>query len=75
MYRGRTVWGFLLLATTLVVVSPLLRQVLTPGTYLTGNPLPYTVPASLFMLICLYLLAAATYTRSRRRRPGNVRWH
>jgi len=75
MYRGRTVWGFLLLATTLVVVSPLLRQVLTPGTYLIGNPLPYTVPASLFMLICLYLLAAATYTRSRRRRLGNVRWH
>ncbi|MFQ5803082.1 MAG: hypothetical protein ACE5JQ_09335 [Candidatus Methylomirabilales bacterium] len=75
MYRGRTVWGFLLLATTLVVVSPLLGQLLTPATYLTGHPLPYTVPASLFILICLYLLAAATYNGSRRTRPGNVRWH
>jgi hypothetical protein len=75
MYRGRTLWGFLLLAATCVVVSPLLAGVLTPVTYLTGSPMPYTIPASFMILFCLYLLASATYTGNRRRRPGNVRWH
>lgn len=74
MYRGRTLWGFFLLATTCVVVSSLLGQVLTPATYLAGNPMPYTIAASLVMLFCLYLLAAATYTGRRGGRPGNVQW-
>lgn len=75
MYRGRTLWGFFLLATTCVVVSPLLGRVLTPATYLTRYAMPYTIPASLAILFCLYLLAAATYTGSHRRRSENVRWH
>ncbi|MFQ5988512.1 MAG: hypothetical protein ACE5K9_01235 [Candidatus Methylomirabilales bacterium] len=72
MYRGKTLWGFLLLLATVVVVSPMLGQVLAPAAYLTGDPLPYTVPASLLILFCLYLLAAATYTGNRRKRSRNV---
>ncbi len=74
MYRGKTLWGFLLLLATVVVISPMLGYVLAPAAYLTGDPLPYTVPASLLILLCLYLLAAATYTGNRRNRSRNVRW-
>lgn len=72
MYRGRTLWGVLLLLATVMVVSPLLGRVLIPATYLNGSPLPYIVPASLVILFCLYLLAAVTYTGSRGRRPRRV---
>ena len=75
MYRGKTLWGFFLLATTCVVVSPLLGRFLSPTSYLAESPMPYSIPVSLVMLFCLYLLAAATDTGDRHRRSGNVRWH
>ena len=75
MYRGRTLWGFFLLVTTCIVVSPLLARFLTPTSYLTENGMPYTLPASLVILVCLYLLAAATDSRTRHRRQGSLRWH
>ncbi|MFQ5846819.1 MAG: tetratricopeptide repeat protein [Candidatus Methylomirabilales bacterium] len=74
LYRGRTLWGFLLLTATLFVVSPLLGVFLASGTYLPGPSLPYHGPVSILLLLCLYMLATLTYTGNHRRRPKERRW-
>ncbi|MFQ5656533.1 MAG: tetratricopeptide repeat protein [Candidatus Methylomirabilales bacterium] len=74
LYRGRTVWGFLLLFVTLIVASPLLGRLLAPATYLPGGALPYHVALSIVLLFCLYLLTALTYTGSGTGRPREGRW-
>jgi hypothetical protein len=74
LYRGRIVWGFLLLTGTLFAVSPLIGARLAPATYLPGASLPYQVSAIFLLLVCLYLLTALTYTGSRRARAKEGRW-
>ncbi len=74
IYRGRILWGFLLLTVTLFVISPLLGAHLAPATYLPGAPLPYHVSVSILVLVCLYMLTALTTTGRRRRRAKEARW-
>ncbi|MFQ5532595.1 MAG: tetratricopeptide repeat protein [Candidatus Methylomirabilales bacterium] len=72
LYRGRTLWGFLLLVVTLVVASPLLGKLIAPATYLPGGSLPYHVFVSILLLFCLYLVTTLTHSWSGRPREG--RW-
>ena len=74
LYRGRTLRGFLLLSATLFVVSPFLGTLLAPAIYLPGASLPYTVPASILLLLSLYLVATLTSTGSRRVRLKERQW-
>ena len=75
LYRGRTLRGFLLLSAALFVVSPFLGTLLAPAMYLPEASLPYTVPASILVLLCLYLLAALTHTGRRRVNLKERPWH
>lgn len=74
LYRGRTLWGFVLLTVTLVVASPLLGKVLAPATYLPGGSLPYHVATSILLVFCLYLLTAVAHTGSGRGQRKERRW-
>lgn len=74
LYRGRILWGLLLLAVALFALSPVLGGHLAPATYLPGASLPYHLSISVLLLVCLYLLTALTYARSRRRRVKEGRW-
>jgi hypothetical protein len=75
LYRGRFLWGFVLLTATLVAVSSLLGAHLAPATYLPGTSLPYRVTASILFLVGLYLLTAFTHTGNRGRGAKGGRWH
>ncbi|MFQ5960162.1 MAG: hypothetical protein ACE5MG_02115 [Candidatus Methylomirabilales bacterium] len=73
LYRGRILWGFLLLTATLFAVSPILGAFLAPATYLPGASLPYQVSVSFLLLVCLYLVSAMTDSGSRKPAKG-ARW-
>ncbi len=74
LYGGKTLRGFLLLAAALLVVSSILGEFLAPGMYLPGSSLPYHLPASIIVLLCLYLLSTLIHTDSRPRRRRERRW-
>lgn len=74
LYRGKVVWGLVLIAVTLFVLSPLLGAHLAPEIYLPGVSLPYHLHVSILFLGCLYLLIIVKYTKSRGARVKERRW-
>lgn len=74
LYRGRILWGFLLLTASLFAVSPILGAFLAPVTYLPGASLPYQASASVLLLVCLYLVSAMIDSGSHRNRAKGARW-
>lgn len=74
LYRGRILWGFLLLTATLFAVSPILGAFLAPATYLPGASLPYQAVASVLLLVCLYLVNAMIDSEGHRSRAKGVPW-
>lgn len=74
LYRGRTVSGILLILMTLLAISPFLGTRIAPAVYLPVASLPYYLPGSVLVLLCLYFLAVLTYTGTRRGRSREAGW-
>lgn len=74
LYRGRTLWGFLVLMATLFTLTPLVAGHFSPETYFPGASLPYHRALSVLILVCMYASTALTYGRGRHGAVREGRW-